>query len=120
MLDWLVPQSFPTNDDLAALDAALQIMRSDTHREETDHIAYGAIISRLPRALAAARQAKELRAQLVQALAWLQAWSEGADLSEIEIFALRHERLMEFTRHAQALLDGVEPSSALDEAAALS
>jgi hypothetical protein len=113
-----------TEDELRAFEEELQTLRHQRSDNMEERAAQsdldGALGIYIPRVLQAARQTAQMRSHLVEALAWLQAWDEGADLSEIEIFALRRERLLEFTRRAQALLDGHQPPSALDEAAALS
>jgi hypothetical protein len=108
-------QPSATGDDLAALEAALRSLQGNHTSGMDEEAAITVVITRLPSALAAAHQSNDLREQLVQALAWLDAWLEGADLGEIEHFGLKEERLMEFTRHAQSLLDGSGPDLAAPE-----
>jgi hypothetical protein len=81
-----------------------------------DIVAVNDLLPYLPRLVAATRQTNALRDQLRQALAWLDAWQEGADLAEIEGFGLKGERLGEFLRYARPLLSPAPtPSSPVAE-----
>jgi hypothetical protein len=94
-----------TDADLQAMEFAYaQLPAGADAYDDQDMLAVSEILLYLPRLIAAARAANTMREQLAQALAWLDAWRDGADLSEIENFGLKGERLLEFTNQARTLL----------------